>query len=103
MTTAMTPEEPEIAHDLVSYAEIARVVELLPTLVREKRRRDGLSLRAAADRIGVAADRIGVAASTVKRFEDGAGIAWETVPVLLRWVGDPRGLVQAESRDSLRS
>ena len=95
MTTAMTPEEPGVAHELVSYLEIARVVELLPTLVREKRRRDGLSLRAAADRIGVAA-------STVKRFEDGAGIAWEKVPVLLRWVGDPRGLVQAEDRDSMR-
>ena len=95
MTTAMTPEEPGVAHELVSYLEIARVVELLPTLVREKRRRDGLSLRAAGDQTGVAA-------TTLMRFEYGSGIAWETVPVLLRWVGDPRGLVQVEDRDSLR-
>ena len=77
----MTSDGLDVGWELVSYLEIARVVELLPTLVREKRRRDGLSLRSAADRIGVAA-------STVKRFEDGAGIAWETVPVLLRWVGE---------------
>ena len=77
----MTSDGLDVGWELVSYAEIARVVELLPTLVREKRRRDGLSLRSAADRIGVAA-------STVTRFENGSGIAWETVPVLLRWVGE---------------
>ncbi len=76
----MTSEEPEV-HELVSYGEIARVVELLPTLVREKRRRDGLSLRAAG-RV------LGMAASTVKRFEDGSGLAWESIPALLRWVGE---------------
>jgi len=76
------PTDPEVVHDLVSYAEIARVVELLPTLVREKRRRDGLSLRAAGDQTGVAA-------STLMRFEHGTGgVSWEKVPVLLRWVGE---------------
>lgn len=79
--TMDAPLDPEVVHDLVSYAEIARVVELLPILVREKRRRDGLSLRAAADQIGVVG-------STVMRFEYGGGIAWETVPALLRWVGE---------------
>ena len=39
MTTDDSPD-PEVVHDLVSYLEIAKVVELLPTLVQEKRRRD---------------------------------------------------------------
>jgi predicted transcriptional regulator len=78
----MTPDGIDAGRELVSYPEMARVVELLPTLVREKRRRDGLSLRAAGDALGVAG-------STVKRFEDGTGgVSGETVPVLLRWVGE---------------
>ena len=78
----MTPDELDDGRGLVSYPEIARVVELLPTLVREKRRRNGLSLR-------VAGDQTSVAAATLMRFEYGTGgIAWEKVPVLLRWVGE---------------
>jgi len=41
---------------------------------------------------GAAGRALGMAASTVKRFEDGSGLAWESIPDLLRWVGEPRGL-----------
>lgn len=66
---------------LTTYEELARVVESLPMLVREKRRRDGLSLRDAADQVGCSF-------STITRFEK-AEDGWNgrLLPDLLRWLG----------------
>lgn len=67
-----------------SYEELAAVVESLPMLVREKRRRCGLSLREAAVEIGCSF-------STITRFEK-AEDGWNgrLLPDLLRWLGANR-------------
>ena len=61
------------------YAELISVLEVLPVLVREKRRREGLSLRAAAKATGEVA-------STLSRFENGVDVQMTTALSLLRWV-----------------
>lgn len=68
---------------LSSYAEVIAVIEALPVLVRETRRRRGLSLRQAARNIG------SVEASTLHRFEGGQQIHSGNLLALLRWVGTP--------------
>jgi ribosome-binding protein aMBF1 (putative translation factor) len=65
-----------------SYAELVSVLDSLPVLVRERRRRLGLSLRSAATAIGTDA-------STLIRFETGKGTAFPLVRRLLLWVGEP--------------
>lgn len=67
-----------------AYTELISVLEALPLLVRETRRRKALSLRAAAVDSGVQM-------STLQRCEQGAGMHLASVVPLLRWVGgDPR-------------
>jgi transcriptional regulator with XRE-family HTH domain len=61
----------------------------LPELVREKRRRDQLSLRTAAKQMGLAP-------STLSRMESGHGPGYElrlpNVITILHWLGgDPKG------------
>lgn len=69
--------------DLTSYAELAEVLDNLPILVREKRRRARLSLRATGEALGCAA-------STVMRFETGQyGIDTATLARIVRWLGEP--------------
>lgn len=66
---------------LTTYEELAQVVDSLPMLVREKRRREGLSLRGAAKQIGCAF-------STLDRFERGdQGWNGRLLADLLRWLG----------------
>lgn len=65
--------------ELTSYGELAQVIENLPLLVREKRRREGMSLRTAA------ADS-GVHFMTLRRFELGENAAMSSVVCLLRWL-----------------
>lgn len=65
---------------LSSYAELIDVIEHLPVLVRETRRRKGLSLRAAGELIGVGFN-------TIKRFEDGDVVHSKNLVALLRFVG----------------
>lgn len=65
-----------------SYDEILDVLDRLPLLVRETRRRRGLSLRAAARESGVGF-------ANLSRCENGAGMHMSTVVPLLRWVGTP--------------
>jgi len=65
-----------------TYDELADVLVLLPTLVREKRRRQGLSLRAAAEAANVSF-------TVLMRFEQGNGIVLSNAIALLRWVGTP--------------
>lgn len=62
-----------------SYGELIDVLFALPTLVREKRRRDGLSLRAAGDDSGVKFN-------TVTRTERGEHCSLENVIRLMRWL-----------------
>ena len=71
--------------DLTTYDEVADLVEQLPTLVREKRRRERLSLRTAAEQLGVAA-------STLAGFEARErGIATDSLVALFRWLGEDGG------------
>lgn len=65
-----------------TYAELADLLRSLPLLVREKRRRQGLSLRAAADQSGVDF-------STMRRYEAGENIMLAAAIDLLVWVGQP--------------
>lgn len=63
-----------------SYDELARVIEVLPTLVYERRRRDQLSLRDAAFQTGLSA-------STISRFETGSVVLRsDNLVTLLEWV-----------------
>lgn len=61
------------------YTELADVLDGLPLLVREARRARGLSLRAAADQIG-----IGFA--TVSRIEGGNDCALSNAVAVVRWL-----------------
>jgi hypothetical protein len=64
----------------VSYAELIYILDNLPLLVREKRRRDGLSIRAAAKLIGIPF-------GNVDRFERGLDVnVATTLMPLLKWV-----------------
>lgn len=65
-----------------SYAELADVLDRLPLLVRETRRRRGLSLRGAAKDAGVQM-------ANIARCEQGQGLHMATVLPLLRWIGSP--------------
>lgn len=62
------------------YAELLRILANLPLLVLEKRRRLGLSQRAAADQTGLTF-------STICRAEQGYDMRLSTAMELLEWVG----------------
>lgn len=64
-----------------TYDELIGVLEALPVLVREKRRRDRLSLRRAAELTGVGFN-------TISRFEQGEACSLGNAVQLLRWVGE---------------
>lgn len=64
----------------LGYDEIIEVVEMLPELVRDKRRREGLSLRKVEEQTGMSA-------STVLRFEQRLGnVQAVHLITLLKWV-----------------
>lgn len=63
------------------YAELIEVLEALPLLVRETRRRRGLSQRAAAEQVGLESW------ATLSRCENGAGLHMKSIVPLLRWIG----------------
>jgi ribosome-binding protein aMBF1 (putative translation factor) len=63
------------------YAELTDVLANLPLLCRERRRQDGLSVRAAAEQIGISF-------STVSRFENGEDANESTLAAVLRWLGN---------------
>jgi hypothetical protein len=67
---------------LTGYGELTAILLNLPLLVREKRRRLGLSLRDVAK----VSD---VAFSTVSRCESGYDMRLSSVLELLAWVGAP--------------
>jgi ribosome-binding protein aMBF1 (putative translation factor) len=64
---------------LTPYAELAEVIESLPLLVREARRRRRLSIRAAAREMGMSF-------STVHRIEQGDDCALSNAMTALRWL-----------------
>jgi len=62
------------------HREVIEIITSLPRLVREKRQRDGLALRPAADQIGINH-------ATLARFEDGYDArCFATVLPILIWV-----------------
>jgi hypothetical protein len=63
-----------------SYEDIAAVLDSLPMLVREKRRREQLSVRAAVKQLGFSF-------STLHRFERGEDCVLSNVVLMIRWVG----------------
>lgn len=65
---------------LISYAELADLVENLPLIVLENRRRRQISLREAARELGVSF-------STISRVERGEDFNTRILPDLLRWLG----------------
>ena len=76
----MTSELRETKDIPVPYAELIAVLDGLPFLLRETRRRKQQSLRAAADEIGVPF-------TSYQRWEkDDSYPDTRTIPALLRWV-----------------
>jgi transcriptional regulator with XRE-family HTH domain len=67
---------------LSSYAELAQVITDLPVIVRSARRMRRLSLRGAAEQIGLGF-------TTVQRVEAGHDMDTGTLVALLRWLDDP--------------
>lgn len=67
--------------ELSTYTEVIEVLVNLRFLVRERRRRERISLRALGRMIGLSA-------STIVRFEQGNDISTEGLLVLICWVGD---------------
>ncbi len=69
--------------DLSSYTELAALLDGLPTLVQDRRRRDRLSIRAAAAQAGCSF-------STLDRWERGdTGRSIALVASVLRWLDEP--------------
>ena len=66
---------------LSTYAELADVLDNLPMLCRENRRRRGLSLRAAATEIGSSL-------STVLRFEESGACNLKHAVAIMRWLDE---------------
>lgn len=63
-----------------SYEELIAVLDALPTLVLDKRRREGMSQRAAARDAGL--DQL-----MIRRVEMGDGLRLDTAKSVLRWLG----------------
>ena len=67
---------------LSSYTELAQVIADLPVIVRSARRMRRLSLRGAAEQIGLGF-------TTVQRVEAGHDMDTGTLQAILRWLDDP--------------
>lgn len=80
---------------LSTYAELAEVLDSLPLLLRERRRKDRLSVRAAAEQSGCSF-------MTFSRWERGdMGRSVALVQAALRWLDDvPRPTSHEETRDA---
>lgn len=69
--------------EMSSYGELLELLDALPMLVRETRRRRGMSMRAVQAATGVTA-------STIQRCEAGTqDVSLSNAKTLLRWVGTP--------------
>ncbi|GJF06586.1 helix-turn-helix domain-containing protein [Pseudonocardia sp. D17] len=77
-----------------SYDELISVLESLPILVRETRRRRGMSQRAAAEQIGLETW------ATLSRCENGAGLHMKSIVPLLRWIGTPDAALAGSADDT---
>lgn len=64
---------------MTTYTELAEVLEAVPLLCREKRRREGLSLRTAGEQMGMSF-------GTVGRIENRQGAHLANVVTILRWL-----------------
>lgn len=68
--------------NLTSYTELSELLDHLPLLLREARRKRRLSQRAAAEQIGCSF-------STVSRMEGGEDCALSNAVAVLRWLDTP--------------
>lgn len=75
-----------------SYTELVSVLEVLPLLVREKRRRDGLSLRAAARQLGLSASTVNRVEKNEGQGDAEQGVTLSSAITILRWVGGLGGV-----------
>ena len=64
---------------LSTYAEMMEVLDALPLLIREKRRRDGISMREAARQMGINP-------AVIHRIENGEGIHLSNARSVLHWL-----------------
>lgn len=64
----------------MAYEELAQVLENVPLLLREARRARGLTVRAAAQQLGMSF-------STVSRIENGRDANMRNYSSVLRWLG----------------
>lgn len=76
------------ARSAATFAEVAEVMDMLPSAVAVIRRSRGLSLRAAADQIGCSFN-------TLYRIEQGRDFNAHHLPALLRWL-DGRAIAEEE-------
>ena len=68
---------------LTTYTELAIVLDNLPLLLREERRKRRLSLRQAGEQIGVSF-------SVVRRFEEGSDCVLSNAVRILQWIDKGR-------------
>ena len=73
------PTETVGRETLTSYAELAEIITHLPMLAREHRRGGRLSLRTAADQIGMGFN-------SLYRFEKGCDVNFASLVAILRWL-----------------
>lgn len=73
----------DVSDQLTPYAELADVIANLPLLLREARRARGLSMRAAANQLGMSL-------ATVSRMEAGNDCALSNAVAVLRWLDRTR-------------
>lgn len=76
-----SPDDLPSTSGLTSYAALIRLIEILPELVLETRRRRDLSQRAAGELMGMAN-------STVARFEQTGSASSDLLIEFLRFVAD---------------
>jgi uncharacterized protein YerC len=69
--------------DLTTYGELATILDALPLLLREGRRYRRLSMRAAAEQMGLSF-------STLSRVESGSECVLSAAVTILRWLDQPR-------------
>lgn len=77
-TEPMT-DTPATEPPLTTYSELAEILTNLPLLVRERRRGDRLSLRAAAEQAGIGFN-------SLYRFEKGHDVNGDNLAAILRWL-----------------
>ena len=74
-----------------TYLELADIIDALPMLLVQERRARNMTMKAAADEIGLSH-------ATLSRIETGGGFHADSAAAVLRWLGSPprQAATQAE-------